>query len=126
MLVLYRYRQTENLTQGILLLDGKFVCDSLELPWRANTKFVSCIPEGLYRLSWNVTAHKWPCYEVEDVIDRDGILIHPANSVGELEGCIALGQKFGDQLSNSTITLDKLHELIGHGMSLIVTNKFGG
>ncbi len=126
MLVLYRYQETTARTHGIMLLDNKFVCETLELPWRQNERNRSSIPLGLYRLRWAQTGHHWPCYEVEKVPDRDGILIHPANSVSELEGCIAVGQKFGDQLQNSAIALGRLHELVGDSMSLLVTNKFGG
>jgi len=40
-------------------------------------------------------------YRLVDVPDRDGILIHPANTSDELRGCIALGQ--------ATILFDSNH-----------------
>jgi hypothetical protein len=35
-------------TNGKLVCEGKFICYTIELPWKNNEKRVSCIPEGKY------------------------------------------------------------------------------
>ena len=77
-------------TNGLLTLDGKLICHTIELPWRDNQRNVSCIPEGRYRpaLRWN---RRWGWhFQIPHVPARDAILIHPANdALRELRGCIA-------------------------------------
>ena len=76
-------------TNGTLLLYGKPVCYSIELPWRGNRRNESCIPEGRYRLRAYRSRRFGPCLRVEGVSGRNGILIHPANDSKQLRGCIA-------------------------------------
>lgn len=77
-------------TQGILLLNGQFICYTIELPWIQNKRNISCVPEGLYTLQKRYsTKFKYHLY-LKNVADRSLILIHPANDAKkELEGCIA-------------------------------------
>ena len=77
-------------TNGKLECEGKFICNTIELPWKMNETKVSCIPEGKYfikkRYSYKLKWH----FEIIDVENRSLILIHPANNaLLELEGCIA-------------------------------------
>lgn len=77
-------------TNGILECEGKFICNTIELPWKKNETKVSCIPEGKYfikkRYSKKIQWH----LEVFDVKNRSLILFHPANNaLQELNGCIA-------------------------------------
>lgn len=77
-------------TNGKLECEGKFICYTIELPWVANKKRVSCIPEGEYvvRKRYN-KKFRWHL-EVVDVENRSFILFHPANNAQtELKGCIA-------------------------------------
>lgn len=76
-------------TNGILTLNGHFVCFTIELPWKENKKKISCIPEGEYELKTRYS-HKFKRHlEVVDVYNRSLILIHPANNaLNELQGCI--------------------------------------
>ncbi|MDQ7918269.1 DUF5675 family protein [Mesonia sp. MT50] len=75
---------------GILLLKGKKICHSIELPWRQNLKSRSCVPEGTYGLQLRFSPRfKWHLQLLE-VPERALILIHPANDAQrELRGCIA-------------------------------------
>ena len=94
------------------LLDGRFRCKTVELPWRENARGVSCIPAGIYLFKWRTDspAHG-ECYEEwddpetakkEDVPERDCVQIHAANLAGDaakgyvaqLRGCIAPGLAF--------------------------------
>ena len=77
-------------TKGKLECKGKFICSTIELPWRNNQKRVSCIPEGKYFIKKRYSRKlKWHL-EVENVANRSFILFHPANNaLLELNGCIA-------------------------------------
>ena len=77
-------------TNGKLECEGKFICYTIELPWKNNEKRVSCIPVGKYFIRKRYSAkYKWHL-ELVDVPNRTYILIHPANNAQkELRGCIA-------------------------------------
>ena len=77
-------------TNGTLECAGKFICHTIELPWKNNERRVSCVPEGKYFLTKRYSKkHKWHI-EVRNVAGRGGILFHPANNaLKELNGCIA-------------------------------------
>ncbi|HTG64953.1 MAG TPA: DUF5675 family protein [Flavobacterium sp.] len=77
-------------TNGKLECEGKFTCNTIELPWRNNETKVTCIPEGKYFIKKRYSSKlKWHL-EVMDVENRKFILIHPANNAQlELKGCIA-------------------------------------
>ena len=115
MLVLIRYLQTEDLIQGILFWNGEWIADTLELPWRSNIPNVSSIPEGQYSLTYREGAefHVKKGYLLDAVPERLDILIHAANLVGELRGCIAVGTKARRSLERSTEALDRIHQTVG-------------
>ena len=77
-------------TNGKLECEGKFICNTIELPWKNNETKVSCIPEGNYFIRKRYsTKFDWHL-EVENVTNRILILFHPANNaLLELKGCIA-------------------------------------
>ncbi|WP_426065227.1 DUF5675 family protein [Flavobacterium sp. DSP2-3-1] len=79
-----------NGTNGKLECEGKFICYTIELPWKDNEKRVSCIPEGKYFIKKRYSnKFKWHL-EVTNVVNRSLILFHPANNASlELNGCIA-------------------------------------
>lgn len=81
-----------------------FACQTGELPWRNNAPGISRVPAGTYRCFWAFSPRfKRFTYRLENVPERDGVLIHPANFMGdaskgfrcELAGCIALGYAVG-------------------------------
>ena len=77
-------------TNGKLECEGKFICNTIELPWKQNETKVSCIPEGKYFIKKLYSnKYKWHLVVV-DVKSRSFILFHPANNaIQELKGCIA-------------------------------------
>ena len=88
---LYRHHDSPDGTLGVMCADG-YAAFSLELPWRDNERNVSCIPYGAYPAQWVYSpTFTRGTYLIEDVPNRDGIRIHPANRISELRGCIALG-----------------------------------
>ena len=77
-------------TNGDLHIDGKMQCHTIELPWLNNQRGISCIPEGVYELQKNYSAHLGNTLHVINVKDRSEILVHAANNAKkELRGCIA-------------------------------------
>ena len=63
---------------------------TIELPWLRNKRNVSCIPEGRYELKKGMSQQRGLHIRVQEVKDRDGILIHPGNDARrDLKGCIA-------------------------------------
>jgi hypothetical protein len=95
----------------------EFSCKTIELPWKDNKKKVSCIPAGIYTLQKlkESPLFKYPHLWIKDVTGRDGVKIHVANYVRELEGCIALGNAHADvdgdgiiDVSNSRRMLEKI------------------
>jgi len=97
---LVRFATGNEGTFGTMTLDSGFYCFTLELPWSANQRGKSCIPEGKYDVVWAESpGRKEHTYRLMNVPGRDGILIHSANLAGDkdqgfvsqLEGCIAPG-----------------------------------
>lgn len=90
-------------TTGRLQIDGAYECDTLELPWADNKTGISCIPPGTYTLAWEMSPRlKRFTLRLKGVPGRWGILIHPANEVKELKGCIALGMRYGNRIKDGT------------------------
>ena len=101
----------ENETLGkFLVMDGineLFQCYCLELPWLNNEHNVSCIPEGNYDVIKYSYANHPNVFWVQDVPDRDGIMIHIGNfatgSHIDTEGCLLPCMDFEDIDGNGTL-----------------------
>lgn len=103
-LILYRRPFTHG-TFGVLCDEfGNELCKTIERPWKDNAPRISCIPDGEYDL----ISHKSPkfghCYALDGEeqgvtifgpSQRTHILIHVANRVDQLQGCIGVGMRFG-------------------------------
>lgn len=100
-----------NGTNGELLHNNKRVCSTIELPWLDNQKRKSCIPEGRYELTKRYSQRFGWHLLVNNVVNRDYILIHAYNdALKESKGCIApvsicTGEGKGN---NSRLSLKKL------------------
>ena len=69
---------------------------TMEEQWQGNQRKVSCIPAGDYVLRKHFYAKMaLETYEITGVPDRDGILVHPANTEENVEGCVAPGLSLG-------------------------------
>ena len=96
-------------TKGLIKINDIILTQSLELPWLENQRNISCIPEGIYPLVRRQSSRFRDHLLIEDVPDRDLILLHPANDASEeLEGCIAPVMRLtsSDQGSYSRIALE--------------------
>lgn len=88
-ILLERRYHTEG-TNGQFVVDGRKVCEAIELPWLNNQRLISCVPEGKYELVKRYSKRFGHHVALKDVPDRKFILIHPANDAKtELRGCIA-------------------------------------
>lgn len=119
--LLQRITSTDHQTLGLLTLYDEhnfpfFLLHTLELPWRDNKTSISCIPAGIYwvELRWS-RKYKFH-FHIKDVQGRELILIHNANYVRQLEGCIAVGDSHtdidGDGYRDVTNSVDSLKLLL--------------
>lgn len=121
---LERFAYLDFATLGKILELGIY---TLEIPWRDNQRSISCIPEGLYEVRPDEEG-RWTGYpELQDVPNRTEIIIHPANHVHELEGCIAPGLSYsigGGEANvwNSRSALEQLVEHVGQEFELLITS----
>jgi hypothetical protein len=90
-----RLEKSEEGTFGVLRLDGRVQCVTLEPPERGNRVGVSCIPAGTYTCRRVDSPTFGPTFEVADVPGRTAILFHQGNVVRDTHGCILLGSRFG-------------------------------
>ena len=68
----------------------RFLCHTIELPWRHNKPNTSCIPEGRYRIETRFSDRFHHHLILRGVKNRRFILVHPGNNAQrDLEGCIA-------------------------------------
>ena len=105
-----RIFSSEFQTLGILTIydDHNFPfweCRTLELPDLGNKNRISCIPEGEYEIVKRNSAKYGDHFHILDVPNRSYILIHSANFVRQLLGCIAVG------LSHTDIDGDGLRDV---------------
>jgi hypothetical protein len=103
-------------TVGRILINGKEIGRTLELPWRNNEAGISRIPKGEYKaFIRNDGKRKWRL-QLKGVNDRTLIQIHIGNYQREIKGCILVGDdivkhsKSECMVTNSGKTLDKLFE----------------
>ncbi len=107
-----------------------FVCKTLELPWKDNQQNISCIPTGKYKVKKRTSEKYGEHFHVLGVPNRSYILIHPANFVRQLRGCIAPGEKHIDidgdgnfDVTSSKKTMRKLLALLPDEFELTINES---
>lgn len=104
---------TDVATIGKMYMPSGNVFYTIELPWEANKRSVSCIPEGVYTLSKRqsgvvsrTSKGRYSAgWEVANVNGRTFIMIHIANTTSDIEGCIGIGLNLG-VVNNQWAVLD--------------------
>lgn len=104
---------------------GDFRCVSLELPWLANQKDVSCIPGGIgqsviqYRCCKINSENFGECFAIINVPGRTLIRGHIGNFTRDILGCIVFGDGIKDidhdgilDVTNSKHTFFKLLSIL--------------
>lgn len=97
-LTLRRLENTEDGVFGKLFVpkDPLLVLHTMEDDWKDNQKGQSCIPTGTYLMRRTIYhKHGYETFEVTGVPNRSRILIHPANTEEDVEGCIGVGLRRG-------------------------------
>ena len=110
-----------NYTIGIMSIDGKRFCETLEDTNRdlnRNSKFdngeikvygETCIPYGTYKVIINQSPkYKRLMPRLLNVPNFEGILIHSGNTVKDTAGCILVGTRKENTLVNSRDAFNKL------------------
>uniref|UniRef100_UPI003216D7C6 DUF5675 family protein n=1 Tax=uncultured Draconibacterium sp. TaxID=1573823 RepID=UPI003216D7C6 len=92
---------------------------TIELPYKANQRNISCIPVGTYQVKKrNSPRYGLGTFEVLNVPGRSLILLHAGNYYMDTKGCIIPGAKFKDinrdglrDVINSRVMVDALEQL---------------
>ena len=131
-LLLIRDTFSKESTIGELFLNGERICDTLENSWQDNQRNISCIPEGVYpvrlRLPRESGTRDYLHLLVQEVPNRDFILVHRGNFPSQTQGCLLVGLGTEqDVVHNSVLAMDLLiKEIIhlgGENINLIIKNK---
>ena len=131
-LLIIRDTFTEKSTIGKLFINGESFCDTLENPYINNERNISCIPEGRYkvrlRLPRESATRDYLHLLVQDVPNRDWILVHIGNYPSQTQGCILVGNgREHNAVNNSRLAMDlvikEILNLGGENINLIIKNK---
>ena len=98
---------------GRLYIDGEFICNTLEPPWKDNARYTA-IPKGIYEVIMNYSPKfKRVLPLVQNVPNRSSIRLHRGNRPADTQGCILPGEntKVGMVL-NSTKYEEKICKMI--------------
>jgi len=119
---LIRHYRGVDCTLGTLFINEKEFCKTLELPYKANQKSISCIPEGFYYCKRITSPRFGDAFHIIDVPERSHILFHEGNTVRATRGCILVGSKFGTirdmkAVLNSVKTNNKMLDYFDKGSS---------
>jgi hypothetical protein len=135
MKVVISRKYNKNETQGSLFVllgyELLFSCKTLELPDLGNQHNISCIPSGCYQVAKYDWVNHGLVFWVQNVPERDGILIHAGNYAAgakvDTKGCILVGSGFEDINGDGNIdvietrkTLDRLISILPDEFQLII------
>ena len=131
-LLLIRDTFSKNSVIGELFINGERICDTLENSWQDNQRNISCIPEGEYpvrlRLPRESASRDYLHLLVQEVPNREWVLVHIGNFPSQTKGCVLVG--LGTQqnvVNNSRLAMDLLIKEIlnlgGENINLIIKNK---
>lgn len=122
----------EGVTLGRFYWDNEELVKTIELPWKDNKPFVSCIPEDTYLVAKTHSPRFGEdTFEVIGVKGRSGIRFHIANfALKELEGCIAPCLSFKDLDKDGIIdgyqsgkALIKFYDTLPNEFELTITSE---
>jgi hypothetical protein len=126
------YGQTQTLGEMTILKNGReiFSCKTLELPWKANERMESCIPEGSYHVVKRFSERYKNHFYLTNVPGRSMILIHIGNYFTQTAGCILVGTALSDinadghpDVVQSGVAMNKLNEILPDEFEILVGSK---
>lgn len=105
-----------------------YQCKTLELPWLNNAPQKSCIPAATYKVVKRRSPKYGDHFHILEVPNRSYILIHAANYVKQLLGCIAVGKNHVDingdglrDVTNSQNTIKMLNSILPDQFELTIS-----
>ena len=135
-LLISRYVDTgkQYIGNGFLLSDDdnliQFEFRTLELSRKNNKKNVSCIPIGDYKVKKRRSKKFGWHFHIQDVDNRDLILIHKGNYYTDIEGCVLVGDDIqylnkDDEIDvvNSSKTMKKLLKKLPKEFNLTIVER---
>lgn len=125
---LLRTTSNDVVTLGVIRIDGVTMFASLELPYRNNVPRISCIDNGTYTCQLITSPKFGSVFEVTNVPGRSEILIHPGNTVRDIQGCILLGlghyyDKGQSSVFSSRIAVERFKAQLGGSISFALSIK---
>jgi len=128
---LLRYSDNQESTTGLLFINGKFFCHTLEDRFRdVKVKGTTRIPDGTYDLGIRKEStpltlkyrEKYSFFknhiEILNIPNYSGVYIHIGNNAEHTDGCVLLGNvvnnntKTKGQISDSTSIYKDFYELV--------------
>jgi hypothetical protein len=110
---------------GVMFVDNRPYCMTLERPWLDNQRNISCIPSGIYKVVPHNGAKYKGVWRLENVPNRAGILIHAGNTMKDTDGCILVGDgTMVTGVSHSRIALDRMRRDFPANFTLQISNMY--
>jgi hypothetical protein len=110
-IILARFFSDKNKTLGNLILHDERYKElarmvTLELPDNDNKKNISCIPARKYEGIAIIRPNGRYAIHIQDVPNRNAILIHSGNYTTDIQGCILPGSKHVDINNDGILDVD--------------------
>ena len=130
------YGQKQTIGKLYILDDNDYIqaeFDTLELPWKNNKTFVSCIPEDSYDVVTRYSKSFGSHFLLKNVDNRTYILIHQGNFYTDIEGCILIGKDLADinndglvDVKDSAEAMRELKKMFLESLELEITSLHEG
>lgn len=133
---LKRHFENDFGTFGELTTESGLILQTLECQYKSNKRFISCVPPGEYQLidtdstkhgkTVALVNHDLHVRRFQEGYDaRYAILFHIANTVNQLQGCIAVGMDIGCvrgkwAITHSTKAMELLKKEFNQDSRLII------
>lgn len=92
---LIRLEETEQGTFGVLKIDKRVFCVTLEPSDEENASNISSIPAQQYMCERVYSPKYGETFEIRNVPERTHVLFHAGNIAKHTKGCVLLGEYFG-------------------------------
>lgn len=100
---------------------------TVERPWINNEPFISCFPPGLYICKVRYSEKHGHHWEITNIVGRTLCLIHIANFMTDLQGCVGVGLSHADidkdgnlDVVSSRKAMEKLRKILPDEFKLLV------
>ena len=112
--IIKRIVENEDGIFGTIIIEHKIIGFTLELPWRMNEEYISCIPAGTYKYKkYYSEKFNRECINIINVFSRKDVEMHPGNIITDTNGCILPGLKTGKYKNlNAVLDSNKCLDLI--------------